>query len=177
MRLPDAELARRVRERNMRANQARRERLTHEGRVQLGGLWIPKATRERLDTYAGWKAMQLSDVVTLALDKLIIPELPHFDPTHAFPTPHDELQALAKKLTATPPLPPMEEWKPEASDPPLSVDTAADLDCFSADPNSEVNGGAVRHDQRSRPATIRDQNTLTTQDSAHDRRRTRQRNY
>ena len=68
MRLSDAELARRVRERNAKANRDRRERLVQEGRVQLGGLWIPKATRDRLDTYAAWRAMQLSDVVAAALD-------------------------------------------------------------------------------------------------------------
>lgn len=68
MRLSDAELARRVRERNIKANRDRRERLVQEGRVQLGGLWIPKATRERLDTYAAWKAMTLSDVVAAAID-------------------------------------------------------------------------------------------------------------
>jgi hypothetical protein len=60
----------------MMANRQRRERLVTAGRVQLGGLWIPSATRERLDAYAAWKAMQLSDVVALALNKLIIPELP-----------------------------------------------------------------------------------------------------
>lgn len=68
MRLSDAELARRVRERNAKANRDRRERLVREGRVQLGGLWIPKATRERLDAYAAWRAMQLSDVVAAAID-------------------------------------------------------------------------------------------------------------
>ena len=68
MRLSDAELARRVRERNAKANRDRRKRLVQEGRVQLGGLWIPKATRERLDTYAAWKAMQLSEVVAAAID-------------------------------------------------------------------------------------------------------------
>ena len=163
MRLSDAELARRVRERNMLANRQRRERLMHEGRVQLGGLWIPKATRDRLDTYAGWKAMPLSDVVSLALDKLIISELSHFDPAPA-PTLQDELHALAKEVTATPP-PPTEEWGPDASDTPLSVDAATNLDCLSADPNSEINGGSIRHEQHSHPATIRDRDTLTPQDT------------
>lgn len=68
MRLSDEELARRVRARNAKANRDRRDRLIQDGRVQLGGLWIPKATRERLDTYAAWRAMQLSDVVAAALD-------------------------------------------------------------------------------------------------------------
>lgn len=68
MRLSDAELARRVRERNAKANKDRRERLVQEGRVQLGGLWIPKATRDRLDAYAAWQAMPLSEVVAAAID-------------------------------------------------------------------------------------------------------------
>ncbi len=116
MRLSDAELARRVRERNIKANKDRRERLVQEGRVQLGGLWIPKATRERLDTYAAWKAMQLSDVVAAAIDAYttgplatayaLSPEPPVVTTPDNAPADRAELarighQLLASGLTAT----------------------------------------------------------------------------
>jgi hypothetical protein len=155
MRLSDAELARRVRERNMTANRQRRERLVTAGRVQLGGLWIPLATRERLDAYAAWKAMQLSDVVALALDKLTltVEPQPNYQPPALVRPRTPELSPVSFDTPAFSIAPASIESE---NAPPLSVDAVGrqdrPLNAFSSDPNSVVNGGAVRPEKHTRPA-------------------------
>ena len=57
--LPDSELAERVRTRNTRRTVAYRERLTQSGKVQLA-VWIPGELRTQIDTAAGLNGRTLS---------------------------------------------------------------------------------------------------------------------
>lgn len=66
----DSELATRVRYQNRVGSQRRREKQVQEGKVQLGGLWIPAATKQRAQALAEEAGLSLSAVVTLALDRL-----------------------------------------------------------------------------------------------------------
>ncbi|MFZ4790023.1 MAG: hypothetical protein ACOYMW_03845 [Candidatus Competibacteraceae bacterium] len=66
----DSELVTRVRHQNRVGNQRRREKQLQEGKVQLGGLWIPTATKQRAQALAEQAGLSLSTVVTLALDRL-----------------------------------------------------------------------------------------------------------
>ena len=58
-RLSDAELATRVRERNLKGTAAYRERLTQAGKSQLA-IWIPGELRSQIDTAAGLNNRTLS---------------------------------------------------------------------------------------------------------------------
>lgn len=57
--LPDAELANRVRSRNTRRTLAYRERLTQAGKVQLA-VWIPVELRQQIDVAAAVNSRTLS---------------------------------------------------------------------------------------------------------------------
>lgn len=66
----DAELAARIRRQNREGSQRRREKQRDQGKVQLGGLWIPAPTKQRLETLAANAGMPLSEVVALAIERL-----------------------------------------------------------------------------------------------------------
>ena len=66
----DSELAARVRRQNRAGSQRRREKQRNDGKAQLGGLWIPEATKQHAMALAAQAGVPLSMVVTLALDRL-----------------------------------------------------------------------------------------------------------
>lgn len=66
----DAQLAARIRRQNREGSQRRREKQRDQGKVQLGGLWIPAATKQRLEALAANAGMPLSEVVALAIERL-----------------------------------------------------------------------------------------------------------
>ena len=78
-RLDDAELGRRTRERNTRANQVHRERLLNAGKRQTN-VWLSAALRERLDALAMDQGAPLSEiaeqVLSAGLTALAAPSLP-----------------------------------------------------------------------------------------------------
>lgn len=68
--ISDSELAARIRRQSRAGSQRRREKAQQEGKQQLGGLWIPEATKERALTVAQTAAVPLSVVVAWAIDRL-----------------------------------------------------------------------------------------------------------
>lgn len=66
----DSELAARIRRQNRTGSQRRRDKQAEQGNVQLGGLWIPAPTKQRLETLAKDAALPLSAVVAAAIDRL-----------------------------------------------------------------------------------------------------------
>ena len=66
--LPDAELAERVRTRNTRRTVAYRERLVQAGKMQLA-VWVPGELRERIDVAAGSNGRTLSAETTALLQE------------------------------------------------------------------------------------------------------------
>lgn len=66
----DSELATRIRRQNRTGSQRRREKQLEQGKVQLGGLWIPAPTKQRLELLAKEAGLPLSVVVTVAIDRL-----------------------------------------------------------------------------------------------------------
>jgi hypothetical protein len=67
-RLSDAELAERVRTRNLKRTAAYRERLAQSGKVQLA-VWIPGELRERIDVAAGSNGRSLSSETTALIQE------------------------------------------------------------------------------------------------------------
>ena len=65
-RLDDAELGRRQRERNLRANRQRRERLTAAGFCQWN-LWIASDVRQRAEQWAAQRNQSPSEFITALL--------------------------------------------------------------------------------------------------------------
>lgn len=89
-RLDDAELGRRTRERNTRANQVHRERLANAGKRQTN-VWLSAELRLRLDALAMDQGAPLSEIAEQVLSAgfaaLTAPSLPPFEPDFTEPAP------------------------------------------------------------------------------------------
>jgi hypothetical protein len=66
----DSELAARIRRQNRDGSQRRRDKQIEQGKVQLGGLWIPATVKSKLETLAKGAGIPLSAVVEVAIDRL-----------------------------------------------------------------------------------------------------------
>lgn len=125
-RLDDAELGRRTRERNTRANQVHRERLLNAGKRQTN-VWLSAALRERLDALAMDQGAPLSEiaeqVLSAGLTALAAPSLP------VTLSPPVEAKTAPESL-------PLFEPAPTENAPPLT--------CVNADQHSTVEGGSVK---------------------------------
>lgn len=66
----DSELAARIRRQNRDGSQRRRDKQIEQGKVQLGGLWIPATVKSKLETLAKGAGIPLSAVVAAAIDRL-----------------------------------------------------------------------------------------------------------
>ena len=66
----DSELAARIRRQNRDGSQRRRDKQAQQGKVQLGGLWVPTSTKQRLETLAKDAGLPLSAVVAAAIDRV-----------------------------------------------------------------------------------------------------------
>ena len=74
-RLDDAEFGRRQRERNLRANRQRRERLMSAGYCQWN-LWIAGDVRQRAERLAIERGQSPSDLITDLLSAALAPSIP-----------------------------------------------------------------------------------------------------
>ena len=104
-RLDDAELGRRQRERNLRANRQRRERLTAAGYCQWN-LWIAGEVRQRAEQWAAQRNQSPSEFITALLSAALasstpapahtsaVDTLPLFDTAVELETPVDRLARI-----------------------------------------------------------------------------------
>ncbi len=121
-RLDDAELGRRVRARNARANEAHRLRLANAGKRQTS-VWLSADLRERLDTESAATGAALSQIVEQLLGDGL-----NYRQQSATPISPMVNNTLASAQTAPESLPLFE--------PPLT--------CINADLNSLIEGGSVK---------------------------------